>query len=706
MKSKLIHTGLFILLIVSSVCSAAAQSVYVAPDGNDKNPGTKTQPLATLQAACDRARDIRGQKPAAGSIEILVAPGTYFLKKPLLITAAHSGTAASPLLIKGEGPEPSVISGGVTLPPFEQVSEKLWKIHIPDLSLYGGTIQQLFVNGKRAVRARTPNEGAYFKTGAVSETPDQAGSGTATQRIDLTPEQSKALEGVNAAGLKNTILSVYHAWDMTRKYIQRYAPQDTALFITGHPMHPWNKLDNNSQFIFENAKAFLDAPGEWFLDPAGTLYYIPRAGEKMSDSRATVPILETLLVIRGDEKRKAEHIRFENLSFRFTRYVMDRNGNEPAQAASPTGATVIADYASDIRLDRCEIAHTGNNAIWFRTACRDSRITHCYLHELGIGGVKIGEIKLSKAPERLTRNITVDNNIIRSGGYEFPTGVGVLIFNAGDNTISHNEIADFRYSGISVGWVWGYTYSPSKRNRIVYNHIHHLGWGLLSDMGGVYTLGPSEGTTVSNNVIHHVYAYGYGGWGLYTDEGSTGVVMENNLVYQCKSSAFHQHYGKDNIIRNNIFALNIRAQLEATRVEDHRSFSFTNNIVYFNQGVLIGKPGWIKAHFFANHNCYWDTRTRDILFGQQHFAAWQDSTGKDRQSVIADPEFANPAEYDFHIRDRALISKIGFKPFDYTQAGVYGDASWKKLALFDRQSAEKFDEMIRTREREQRSGAP
>ena len=322
-------------------------------------------------------------------------------------------------------------------------------------------------------------------------------------------------------------------------------------------------------------------------------------------------------------------------------------------------------------------------------------VSHSYLHDLGAGGVRIGETVIRPAVDEITSNITIDNNIIRDCGKVFPSAVGIIIFNASDNKLTHNEIANLRYSGISVGWVWGYSPSPSKRNMVEFNHIHHLGWGELCDMGGVYTLGASEGTTVSNNVIHHVYSFDYGGWGLYTDEGSCGITEENNLVYACKSSGFHQHYGRENIIRNNIFALNIRAQLQATRIEDHRSITFTNNIVYFDRGTLLSS-NWHKFNLLTDYNCYWDTRSREIDFGKS-FTEWKRS-GKDVHSVIADPLFVDPLAFNFKFKNLTVARKIKFTPFDYSRAGVYGSDEWKKLAEFDPGVAREFDNMVNSRE--------
>jgi hypothetical protein len=674
-------------LVLNLLCgfNAYAVKVYVSPEGKDSNPGTSKAPFASLSAAQNYVRNLRKKEKLTEPVEIIIVPGIYYLTQPLDFSSDDSGTAASPLLIKGKSGSKTIFTGGVQLPIFQKVSDQLWKVDVGDMAKYGGNIQQLFVNGKRAVCARTPNEERNYKLNEVSESDTSADKRTATQKIRLNAEQLNALS-LNGS-VQDAVISINHAWDRTKKHIQRISVTDSAVFIKGRPMQPWNRLDNSSQFFFENAKEFLDAEGEFFLDPSGILFYVPRAGEMIESSRAIVPAIEHLLQIKGSSDKKAAYIQFKDLAFQYTNYTMPSSGEEPAQAAAPTEAAVMLDYADNISFENCRIAHTGNNAIWFRAGCKDNSMRSCYLHDLGIGGIKIGETTIPDDEKRATDHITIDNNIIRSGGRVIPTGVGVLIFHSGDNMVSHNEIADFRYTGVSVGWVWGYGNSPAKKNKVIFNHIHHLGWGLLSDMGGVYTLGPSEGSVVSNNLIHDIYSYGYGGWGLYTDEGSTGIVEENNLVYNCKSSGFHQHYGKDNVIRNNIFALQINAQLQATRIEPHRSFIFDRNIIYFSSGKL-GENNWGKVQAEIDSNIYWDVRNPGMkITGETH-------------SIVADPGFENAQTYNFKLKTNKVISKIGFKPFDYSQAGVYGDSSWKELAKFDPDLAAQFSDIVDKRLRE------
>jgi len=197
---------------------------------------------------------------------------------------------------------------------------------------------------------------------------------------------------------------------------------------------------------------------------------------------------------------------------------------------------------------------------------------------------------------------------------------------------------------------------------------------------------------VNNNVIHHVDAYSYGGWGLYTDEGSSHIRMENNLVYKTKTGGFHQHYGSENLIRNNIFALNKLYQLQCTRVEEHLSFTFSNNIVYTREGVLFSGP-WTSIQTLLEKNCYWDLRTKDPLFMEKHFSEWK-KLGLDKGSIIADPFFIDPKNGNFQFRKNNTWKRIEFVPFDHSQAGVYGDNEWVELARFNPGKEEAYKRKI------------
>ena len=253
---------------------------------------------------------------------------------------------------------------------------------------------------------------------------------------------------------------------------------------------------------------------------------------------------------------------------------------------------------------------------------------------IAAGGIKVNG-SVDPDPLRTGATVIADNRLHHLGRH-FHSGVGVLIMNAFGNTVAHNEISDLYYTGVSVGWVWGYAPSVSRDNRIEFNYIHHVGHGLLSDLGGFYTLGVSPGTVVRNNVVHDVEGHDKG-WGLYTDEGSTGIVLENNLVYRTTHGSFHQHYGRDNIVRNNIFAFGRDAQIVRSSDEHHRSFTFEHNVVYYRTGELLNSV-WSGGpnHFTLDHNLYWNTSGAPPQFPAGNFEAWQ-ALGFDKHSRVVDP---------------------------------------------------------------------
>jgi hypothetical protein len=447
-------------------------------------------------------------------------------------------------------------------------------------------------------------------------------------------------------------------------------------------------------YYLEGALELLDEPGEWYLDPStGTVYYWPRPGETMSEAEVIAPVLTQVIRFEGGEKPIGSVV-IRGLTLAHTEWYFptgfEAAKNKPkvsppptaevggfAQAAIGVPGAVWAEGARGCAFESCKFVHLGSYGLELGRGCQQNRVIGCEFADLGAGGVKLGETRIAGSDAELARGNEIRDSHIHDGGKMFHSGEGIWVGQSPDNRIEHNHIHDFYYTGISLGWTWGYKPSRATNNLIAFNHVHHIGvksdgdGPILSDMGGIYTLGNESGTVIRNNLWHDIAGLRYGGWGIYFDEGTSGIVAENNVVYRTTHGGFHQHYGETNVVRNNIFALGRDAQIQRTRAEPHISFSFQTNIVYFDSGTLL-TGDWSNENYVMDWNCYFDARTNarpDALrLGPADLAKWRDR-GHDRNSLVADPMFVAPEHGDFRLRLDSPARKIGFRDIDLSGVG-------------------------------------
>jgi hypothetical protein len=659
-----------------------ALELHVAPHGDDLASGQASAPLASLEGARQAVRKL--PRPLSEPIRIIFAAGTYRLTAAVAFDARDSGEASHPISYEAAPGAAVILSGGKELPAFSVGQDGRWTLTKPAET---EAFEQLWVGDRRATRARTSQPGTRFVRSLESETPLPSGTaptGFTEQTLRVAPNELAAFAELSPQQAQDALVTFYHKWDNTRSRVEFADPASGILKVRGPAQKANTAFDHHTGMVIENLITLLDEPGEWFLSREGTLTYAPRPGESPTQSRATYPVAEKLLTFTGQAATPLRNVHFRGLSFQHAKGVASLATSVPNQAAVRTVDGVITlEHAQEVSFHGCTLAHVGSYGFSLGKGCRNVQIEKCLLTDLGAGGIKVGTLADESNPANHASHNRLHNNIIRDGGLLFPCAVGVWIGQSSDNTVTHNEISDFYYSAVSVGWRWGYAPSNAKRNRVEWNHLHHLGKGLLSDMGGVYTLGPSEGTSVSHNLIHDVTCFQYGGWGLYTDEGSTGVTMEGNVIYDTTDGGFHQHYGKENIIRNNVFAFSEEYQIKRSRAEAHRSFVFEKNIIVFDRGLLLGS-NWTgtPAHFLNQDNVYWDYAQRPVTFTEKQLtlAAWQQQ-GHDAGSVVADPLFMDPTKRDFRLRPDSPALARGIESIEVSAMGVLReDPEWRTLA--------------------------
>lgn len=638
--------------------------------------------LKTLDEVRDRLRSMRVAGELAEGAQVTIEAGEYPVAEPIVFLPEDSGTEQGPIVFRGKGQ--AIIHGGRVISNWKQEGP-LWVAEIPEVRDGNWSFSALWVNGERRQPARTPNaknpwgdepeESDTFRTaGPVAEPRDGDEQAKSATRFQFHPADLHGMQHLDQA-----VFVIFHSWETSLMRLRHLDETNQIVEFTGPAAWHYGYWEPNQRYFIEHLRDGLDQPGEWCLDKsAGKLFYMPMPGERPDTVEAVAPVARQLLVLEGDPAhgKFVQHLHFQNLTFRYTEYPIAETGYSDSQAAFSVNAALQATGALHCRVADCRIERVGNYGVWLRSGSRHNRLERCELFDLGAGGVRIGEGESPASEDTAADHNLVDNNFIHDGGRIFRSAVGVWIGRSSHNQVTHNEICDFRYTGVSVGWSWGYAPSSAHHNLIADNHIHHIGHGQLNDMGAIYCLGIAPGTVLRGNLIHDVDSHPrlYGGWGIYTDEGSSEIVIENNVVYRVRTGTFHQHYGKDNRVRNNILALSATPQIVRSREEEHNSFFFERNIVYLNNGSLLGGT-WKNGHWKSDNNLFWDASGAPLDFAGRTWEQWQ-AEGHDSHSLVADPRFVDPEHGDFHLQSGSPATQIGFELFAIEKAGLYGDPEW------------------------------
>ena len=570
-------------LFVTAICILCshwllAGEIWISPKGSDFNDGTRQSPKATLTSALRQAREWRRTEDnrIQGGITIYMEGGTYAFHEPVFIRPEDSGTKESPTIIRSVGDEKVILSGGICINGWK----KQGKVWVADVPVFNGRpldFRQLWVNGKKAVRARDVED--FEKMNRICSVDEK-------NEILYVPVVSirRLIDNKGNLKAKYAEMVLHQMWCVANLRIRSVEVQGDSAAIRFHQPesriqfeHPWPRPmvttdGHNSAFYLTNARELQDVPGEWYHDmDARKVYYYPREGEKMQEAEVIVPAVETLVRVEGILDRPVCHIRFEKITFSYTTWMRpSEKGHVPLQAGmyltdgyridpkvqrnylnhpldnqgwlGRPAAAVRVVAARQIDFERCRFEHLGSTGLDYEEAVQGGVVRGCLFRDIAGNGLLVGsfspaahETHLPYDPADRREVCTqqqINNCYFTEIGNEDWGCLAIAAGYVGDVNIEHNEISEVPYSGISLGWGWTQTVNCMRNNRVHANLIHHYAKHMY-DVAGIYTLGSQPKSYVTENCVHSIYKPGYvhdpNHWFyLYTDEGSSFITVRDN----------------------------------------------------------------------------------------------------------------------------------------------------------------------------------
>lgn len=650
--------------------------------------GNYQGPIKTIEAALERIKNMR-RIGLGQPVRIVVLDDIYFTEKPIRID-----NEVSFVTICGE--KDTVISGGCRVTGFRHDTfngKACFSADVPQVK-QGQWFTDFFVDGRRADFTAFPKDGFF----AAQEVENKAEAYDSESKWFIPfPEDREYFKSLR--NFEDCVISFNHFWVDEHTPIEHFDPETGKIemkYLSRYSIHHENPCAK-MRWKLENAAEAFEKPNEWYLDrQTAKVYYIPaEEGQTPENIRAYLPVSKQLFVVEGEKDEKIQYITFQNLTFSHTRsdyasriktdtldpvaddhpgYACDEQGMNCAYGA------LEFRYAHRCAVERCLFTCLGLHAITVEHGCDNIRIYGNRFYRVGGGAVKIGGGAYGCEPCEETWGNVVSQNHITYCGQRYASSTGVMIMHSYGNTVSHNEIGWQFYTGISVGWIWTYKPNITKENLVEKNHVHHIGQGVLSDMGAIYLLGVQPGTVVRNNIIHDVQGCGYGGTGIYTDEGSSNILIEKNIVYNIHSSAYNHHYGRMNTVRNNIFA-KAGKMVQASRPELHTGLVMERNIMvtdgqvaygfgYKQEGPCCGCVNMVAG----DHNLHFDTKGSHCLFDLDNnpydLERAQREFALEEGSAYGDPKFRDYENNDFTLCEDSPAFALGFEPIDTSDVGT------------------------------------